>query len=147
MTDIDFTAPHRATIAVRWAELDPYAHVNHAAYVGYLEVARAEALDAIGLPLRAVADAGFQFVVVELGVRYRRAAEMGDVLVVETSLERTSRATSTWSQRILRGDDVMIEGTVTAAITDGRGRPVRPPTWIMEALEALRPPAPTVPPD
>ncbi|MEZ5375608.1 MAG: thioesterase family protein [Acidimicrobiales bacterium] len=130
---------HRTEISVRWAELDPYAHVNHAVYVGYLEVARAEALDHIGLSLPMVSKAGLQFVVVELNVKYKRAAEMGDQLVVETSLDRTSRATSTWHQRILRGDEVMIVGSVTAAVTDATGRPVRPPQWISDALERLRP--------
>ncbi len=130
---------HRTEIAVRWAELDPYAHVNHAVYVGYLEVARAEALEHIGLSLPRVSEAGYQFVVVELNVKYKRAAEMGDHLVVETSLDRTSRATSTWHQRILRADDVMILGSVTAAVTDTNGRPVRPPDWISAALELLRP--------
>ncbi len=130
---------HTTEIAVRWAELDPYAHVNHAVYVGYLEVARAEALDHIGLSLERVSGAGFQFVVVELNVKYKRAAEMGDRLTVETSLAGTSRATSTWQQRILRDGDLMITGSVTAAVTDRTGRPVRPPEWITEALQALRP--------
>lgn len=131
-------APHETRIAVRWAELDPYAHVNHAAYVGYLEVARTEALEAIDLPLQRVSDAGHQFVVVELNVRYRAAAGVGDVLTVTTSLARTSRATSTWRQEILRGDEVMVTAEVVAAITDRTGRPVRPPAWISQALEALR---------
>ncbi len=130
---------HRTDIAVRWAELDPYAHVNHAVYVGYLEVARAEALDHIGLSLPRVSEAGYQFVVVELNVKYKRAAEMADYLTVETSLAATSRATSTWQQRILRGDDVMILASVTAAVTDSTGRPVRPPAWISEALQQLAP--------
>ena len=130
---------HTTEIAVRWAELDPYAHVNHAVYVGYLEVARAEALDHIGLSLERVSGAGFQFVVVELNVKYKRAAEMGDRLTVATSLAGTSRATSTWQQRILRDGDLMITGSVTAAVTDRTGRPVRPPEWITEALQALRP--------
>ncbi len=132
-------AVHSTDIAVRWAELDPYAHVNHAVYVGYLEVARAEALDHIGLSLDRVSGAGFQFVVVDLNVKYKRAAEMGDRLTVETSLAGTSRATSTWQQRILRDGDLMITGSVTAAVTDRTGRPVRPPEWITEALQALRP--------
>lgn len=131
-------SPHCTTIAVRWAELDPYAHVNHAAYVTYLEVARTEALDAIDLPLQRVSEAGLQFVVVRIEVDYRKAAGVGDVLTVETALVSSRRATSTWGQRILRGDDVMITAAVTVAITDAEGRPVRPPAWIMEALEPLR---------
>ena len=31
---------HLSTITVRFAELDPYAHVNHAVYATYCEVAR-----------------------------------------------------------------------------------------------------------
>jgi acyl-CoA thioester hydrolase len=136
--DVDAMPAHLTEIAVRWSELDPYSHVNHAAYVGYLEVARAEALDAIGLPLPRVSAAGYQFVVVELTVRYRRAAGVGDRLTVETSLAATKRATSQWYQRISRGDELMVEGVVIAAITNPAGVPVRPPAWIMEALARLR---------
>ncbi len=36
---------HRATIKVRFYELDPYGHVNHSVYIQYFEAARAEWLD------------------------------------------------------------------------------------------------------
>ena len=54
---------HRTTIAVRFAELDPYRHVNHAVYLTYFEVARTEALASVDLGLDDVAVAGYQFVV------------------------------------------------------------------------------------
>lgn len=132
-------ATHFTDVNVRWAELDPYGHVNHAVYVGYLEVARAEALDHIGLSLANVGESGYQFVVVELNVQYKRAAEMGDRLRIETSLSATSRATSTWRQRIMRDDEVIITGSVRAAVTDRTGKAVRPPSWITEALLDLAP--------
>ena len=34
---------HVTSLAVRFNELDPYAHVNHAVYATYCEVARTEA--------------------------------------------------------------------------------------------------------
>ena len=34
---------HETTIAVRFSELDPYGHVNHAVYLTYFEQARCEA--------------------------------------------------------------------------------------------------------
>jgi acyl-CoA thioesterase FadM len=43
--------PARYQLKVRHYEVDQYGHVNHAQYVHYLEVARIEALDALGLSL------------------------------------------------------------------------------------------------
>ena len=50
--------PARFQLKVRHYEVDQYGHVNHAQYVHYLEVARIEALDALGLSARGDAQAG-----------------------------------------------------------------------------------------
>jgi acyl-CoA thioester hydrolase/thioesterase-3 len=42
----------RFSLKVRHYEVDEYGHVNHANYVHYLETARVEALEAVGLSLR-----------------------------------------------------------------------------------------------
>ena len=44
-------ATHVTEHRVRFHELDPYDHVNHAMYVTYFEIGRVDALDAIGLGL------------------------------------------------------------------------------------------------
>lgn len=129
--------PHVATIDVRFSELDPYGHVNHAAYVTYFEVARTEALAACDLPLNVMADRGYQIVVTSIEVRYRRAAVAGDTLTVETSLSELRRASGTWSQRILRGDEVLVTAEVKAGVTDRHGKPSKPPDWLFPALEPL----------
>ena len=41
-------AVHETTIHVRWGELDPYRHVNHATYLSYLEHARVAAQKVTG---------------------------------------------------------------------------------------------------
>jgi acyl-CoA thioester hydrolase len=43
--------PVRFRLKVRHYEVDGYGHVNHASYVHYLETARVEALEAVGLSL------------------------------------------------------------------------------------------------
>lgn len=138
---------HRTIIGVRFAELDPYAHVNHAVYATYFEVARTEALAAVGIPLSLMAERGFQFVVTELAIRYRRAAGAGDVLVVETEVAQVGRASSRWSQRILRStsDDpndvdsaeLMVSAELKVGVTDRNGRPTKPPAWLFEGLDPL----------
>jgi len=128
---------HLTTIDVRFAELDPYGHVNHAVYVTYFEVARTEALISCGVPLQAIAEAGYQLVVTKLDVRFRSAATAGDRLSVETSMFELRRASGVWLQRILRGDELLVTGLVTAGITDTTGKPTRPPDWLFPALEPL----------
>ncbi len=128
---------HHTSLAVRFNEIDPYGHVNHAVYVTYLEVGRTDALAACGIPLEVMAERGYQMVVTHIDVRFRRPAEAGQVVTVETEVGELRRASGMWRQRILRGDEVLVTAEVTAAVTDARGRPSKPPEWLFPALEPL----------
>ena len=129
---------HRTPIHVRWSELDPYHHVNHAAYLTYLEHARIAALEDIGWGMDVLRDRGFQVVVVRIDVRFRSPATAGDDLIVESSVVEIRAASSRWAQRILLDDNVILEAEITAAATTHEGRPTRAPAELNEALEELR---------
>ena len=129
--------PHLTTLDVRFSELDPYGHVNHAVYVSYFEVARTEALAHCEIPLETLVERGYQIVVTTIEVRYLRSAGSSDRLTIETSLSELRRASTVWQQRILRGDEVLVTATVTAAVTKGGGKPVKPPPWLFPALQPL----------
>lgn len=128
---------HRTSIQVRFSELDPYGHVNHAVYLSYFEVARIELLDEVGFGLERLRGLGFHVVVVEASVRYHRPAVWGDRLAIETRVDELRRATSRWHQRMLRGDDLVAELTVRAACTAHDGRPVAAPADLVGALRAF----------
>ena len=49
--EVEHRMTHRTSVSVRFAELDPYNHVNHAVYVTYFEVARTVALTSVGMAL------------------------------------------------------------------------------------------------
>lgn len=140
---------HRASLRVRFAELDPYRHVNHTVYVTYFEVGRVEAMEAVGLDLARLQDEGWQLVIADLAVRYRRPAVAGDHLVVETGLTELGAATSRWRQRVLRpggdgrsaaggAEEELCSADLRAGVTDSRGRPRRIPPAMAAALEELR---------
>lgn len=128
---------HTATIRVRFAELDPYGHVNHAVYVTYCEVARVEALEAAGIDLHQLQRDGWQLVVSEIALRYRRAAVGGDTLSVASSLSDIGAASARWRQVISRGGEVVVDADIRTALTDLAGRPRRLPPEIRAQLERL----------
>jgi acyl-CoA thioester hydrolase len=142
-TDHDAARPLDATarvgrmqLRVRFHELDPNGHVNHGVYANYLETARIELLDSLGFGPQVMAARGVHMVVVELRLRFRRPAGAGDTLTVETSIEQMGRASSWWSQRVLRDDVVVADADVRSAATDATGRPCRPPADLTAALTA-----------
>jgi len=128
---------HQTTIHVRWGDLDPYHHVNHAAYLSYLEHARIATLASIGWGMSEIAATGYQVVVVRIDVRFRRPALGGDELLVQTAIDKLRGASSVWRQKIVRGDTIILEAEITAATTDLDGRPTRTPAVFQEALRSL----------
>ena len=126
---------HRHPVKVRFYELDPYNHLNHSAYIQYFEVGRVELLEALGFGLAAMKDRGYHLVVTEIQTKFLASAGPHDELVIETGVAELRRASSRWAQRLFRGDEVIATQTVTAAMTNTDGRPVRFMPELMAALE------------
>lgn len=126
---------HRATIRVRFYELDPYEHVNHSVYIQYFEAARAQWLTEIGFPLDRLKRDGIQIVVTEIHTRYLGSAGPSDELTVETELAELRRVSMTFTQRICRGDEALVEQTISAATITTAGRPTRVPADLVAALQ------------
>jgi acyl-CoA thioester hydrolase len=136
---------HTTTFRVRFGELDPYNHVNHAIYVAWFEAGRGEALDSIGMSLSAMAELGFQVVVTDLSVQYKVPGRAEDNVTVETWVSEIGGARSTWSQRITRPNletgvpTVLCLAEVRAGCTNSDGRPTRMPPELKAALARLGP--------
>lgn len=130
---------HRTTIVPRFGELDPYNHVNHAAYVAYFEAARCIALDDIEMSLSDLSERGLQIVVTHLDVRFREPATARDVLNVETRIAGLKRVSSTWKQIISRESDgkELVEAELTLGVCDLGGKPTRPPSDLNVSLSRL----------
>ena len=126
------------TIDVRFYELDPYGHVNHGVYLNYFEVARIDLLDSIGFGLPRLRELGFHLLVIEAHVQFRAPAVAGDRLTVSSRLGQLKRASATWLQEIHRDEVLIATNEVRSAITDARGRPIKAPAELTEALLTFR---------
>jgi acyl-CoA thioester hydrolase len=124
---------HLATITVRFADLDPYDHVNHARYLTYFESARIEMLDEMGFGMDLMKAGGFQIVLVGLTAGFHAPASLHDRLDVATTVSEVRRTTSRWGQEAHRDGELVASLEVRAAFTDLAGVPRRAPEGFAEA--------------
>lgn len=126
-------------LKVRHYEVDEYGHANHASYVHYLETARIEALESVGLPLGDMRRQGYLIVAVELSIKYHSPARSGDLLEIATHVREVRGARSVWVQEIRDAPTrrLVVTAEVTGAFMTEAGRPVRIPETLRERLSAL----------
>jgi acyl-CoA thioester hydrolase len=120
------------TIRVRYAETDRMGLLHHANYLVYFEQARTELLRSFGLTYRDLEDQGFLLVLTKIEVRYKRPAHYDDLLMIRTTVERTTAVRIDHRYEVLRDGLLLAEGATTLACVDRDGRPQALP----EALRA-----------
>ena len=112
---------HTLTIKVRGYHLDLYRHVNNARYLEFLEEARWSFLETRG-DLDALEKNGYAFAVVNININYRRAAYMGEMLCIATSVKTIGQRSCAMHQLVtLDGTDTVVaDADVTFVIIDTR---------------------------
>lgn len=125
---------HVTTVTVRFSDLDPWGHVNHARYFSYFESARIELLEEIGFGIIEMGATGRQIILVELTAKYLAASNLHDCLDITTRVVSVQRATSHWHQEAHRDNELISTLDIRCAFTDLDGRPARPPDGFMEAI-------------
>jgi len=125
-------------VRVYYQDTDAGGVVYHGTYLDYFERARTEWLRRLGFDVRRLAEReGTLFIVRELRAAYARPALLDDLVSVTVALEHLGRAQFTLGQRVLRGDEVLVEASVNLACVTSVGfKPVRVPDGLRETLEA-----------
>ena len=128
---------HVLTVRVYYEDTDFTGIVYHANYLRYMERGRTNYLRLIGADHRALFEAaekeapGFAFVVRSMAIDFLRPARMDDVLEVVTEPEQVKGASVKLRQRVMRGEELLIEAHVRVAlISGGRARPIPKPLRI-----------------
>lgn len=123
---------HLFAVRVYFEDTDLSGVVYHANYLRYMERARSDLLDRIGVDQRAAFESGHGvYAVADLQIRYALPARLGDGLLVETRLIALGGASVTMGQRVLRGTDLLADARVRAGWLTRDGRPQRQPAdWI-----------------
>ena len=95
----------RTEVQVMFFDTDCAAVVHNIAYLRFIEIARTLLAEELGLGLATMAENQKYPVVVRTEIDYRRAAKLGDKLVVEGWLDRLERVRFWCAFRIVRPAD------------------------------------------
>lgn len=136
-----FVGPeHRFPVRVYFEDTDLSGVVYHANYLRFMERARSDMLRLAGIDQRGHHDAGDgAYAVTELAIRYRAPGRLDDALVVVTTLTAVRAASVDIQQRVIRGDTILTDASVTAALVSPSGRPRRQPAAWVAAFQKLLP--------
>lgn len=129
---------HRFPVRVYFEDTDLSGIVYHANYLRYMERARSDMLRLAGIDQRATMESGGgAYAVVDLSIKYRLPAKLDDELVVVSHVTAVRAASCSIHQRVMRGDEILTEATVTAALVSPEGRPSRQPRAWVETFKRL----------
>lgn len=123
-------------VRIYYEDTDCGGVVYYANYLRYFERARTAYLEARGVLLKELMDAGVYFVVAEASLRYHAPGRYGDQLVIETAVDRLGPASVTFGHRVLREGLLLVDGIVRLGCVGRDMRPLRLRRDIMDALSA-----------
>ncbi len=118
---------HAIEIKVRGYHLDLFRHVNNARYLEFLEEARWSFLESKG-NLELLQGDSYSFAVVNISINYRRAAYMGEILRIATSVKSIGARSCVMHQIVTLkdSDTVIADADVTFVIVDTRTEKAAP---------------------
>ena len=132
---------HLMQVRVYYEDTDFSGIVYHASYLRFMERGRTNYLRLLGADHRALfeqasAEApGFHFVVRHMDLDFIRPAQMDDILVIETKPSEVRGASITLHQKVMRGEELLVEAKVQVAFVS-QGRAQRIPKPLREAMGA-----------
>ncbi|WP_434778247.1 acyl-CoA thioesterase [Neisseria sp. Ec49-e6-T10] len=110
---------HQTDIRVRGFHLDLYQHVNNARYLEFLEEARWDYFEQLGI-LSESLHKNLAFMVININIDYRHGAVMDDLLVIHTQFQEINSRKFILKQTIYLKDteQLVVSAQVTFIVLD-----------------------------
>ena len=134
---------HVMPVRVYYEDTDFSGAVYHASYLRFMERGRTNYLRLLGADQRGLFEQtaqeapGLAFVVRSMQIEFLKPARMDDVLEISTVPDEVKGASILLCQRVMRGEDVLIEARVRVAfVSGGRARPIPKPLRVAMRADA-----------
>ena len=130
---------HHFPLRVYFEDTDVAGIVYYANYLRFIERARSDMIRMAGIDQRAaIEEREGVYAVAEASIKYRSPARLGDELVIVTEIEAVRAASVLIHQRVMRGEELLVDAMVTAAFLTPEGRPRRQPRAWVEQYQRLQ---------
>jgi acyl-CoA thioester hydrolase len=130
---------HVLPVRVYFEDTDFSGRVYHTRYLQFMERGRSDYLRLLGIHHRELAESGQAFAVRHMEIDFHKPAAIDDVLTVRTATAGMTGARVRLRQEVLKDGEVLVAATVTVALIGPRGRPVKLPAPVREALAGAAP--------
>ncbi|RKS50776.1 acyl-CoA thioester hydrolase [Gillisia mitskevichiae] len=127
---------HNTYVKVRYAETDQMGVVHHGNYADYLEIARLDWLDVLGVSYKSMEKEGIMLPVYELHFKFIKSALFDDELKIVTKLVKTPSVKIEFDYEIYNqeGELLTTANTVLVFMDSQTRKPIRCPEFIVDKL-------------
>jgi acyl-CoA thioester hydrolase len=127
---------HTLKIRIYYEDTDCGGVVYYANYLRYVERARTEFLESKGVSLKKLMAEGVCFVVAEAALKYLSPGRYGDILAIETTVDRVGPASIVFRHAISRdsSNQKLVEATVKLGCVGQDMKPLRLRKNVLEAV-------------
>lgn len=129
---------HQFEKKVYYSDTDAYGVVWHGSYLRWLEMGRVELCEMLGHNLIELQNKNIVLPVVNLNINYKSSAKLNDEMIIETSIQKYTKLSVTFSQKILnkQTNKTFIEATVDVVAIDNNGKLYRTmPKMLLDAFK------------
>jgi len=128
---------HETFVKVRYAETDQMGVVYHGNYPQYLEIARIDWLESLGISYKSMEEEGIMLPVFELNLKYHKPITFDENLKIETRLQGLPNVKITFDYSIFneKGEKVTSATSVLVFINSKTRKPIRCPKYVLDKLK------------
>lgn len=136
-TDLFLMKRQQTYVKVRYSETDQMGVVHHGNYAQYLEIARLDWLDQLGVSYRSMEEQGVMLPVYEMELKFIKPAKFDDILRIETNLSKIPGVRIEFNYAVYNQENELITtaSTVLVFMNSLTKRPIRCPEYILDKLE------------
>lgn len=127
---------HNTFVKVRYAETDQMGVVHHGNYAQYLELARIEWLNELGISYKSMEAEGVMLPVYEMQFQFKKPAVFSDQLRIEVRLKELPNVKIEFEYFVYNQEEELLTtaSTILVFMDAKTRRPIRCPKYILEKL-------------
>lgn len=130
---------HQIQVRVRYSETDQMGVVYHGNYVPYFEMGRVEWLRDKGVSYKSMEERGVALPIVSMNINYKKSARYDELLTVTTRFKSQTTVKIEFDCEIRNEENELLTTAhfVLVFVDIKTGRPMAPPIYIKELLDAI----------